>query len=245
VVQSLIENRNVLTLPNRLDDRRFDLGFVSDLLIGMVGAFASLIIGLAVLSERFFYDPVVAAPGGASGGEAAGGAGAARAFAGLVMSIPTWVRLATFGALTGYASRRLLPDLSNKIANMVSGALDKGVRNQVENDRTQTELLGILARTVRAQDQNVAQAHNQAVQAAQAVGAAPPAPVEGLLPLVNEITAINEPDYRQRVARLREIADKMPGAAFVLGVSAADILARIRPLPAGDPSADGWRPWPR
>lgn len=47
VVQSLIENRNVLMLPNRVDDRRFDLGFVSDLLIGMVGAFASLIIGLA------------------------------------------------------------------------------------------------------------------------------------------------------------------------------------------------------
>ena len=72
VVQSLIENRNVLMLPNRVDDRRFDLGFVSDLLIGMVGAFASLIIGLAVLSERFFYDPGVAAPGGAGSGEAAG-----------------------------------------------------------------------------------------------------------------------------------------------------------------------------
>ncbi len=132
-----------------------------------------------------------------------------------------------------------MPDLSNKIANMVLGALDKGARNQVENDRTQAELLGILARTVRAQGQNVAQAHNQAVQAAQAAGGAP-APVEGLLPLVKEITAINEPDYRQRVARLREIADKMPGAAFVLGVSAADILARIQAPPPGDPSADGW-----
>ena len=76
--------------------------------------------------------------------------------------------------MTGYASRRLLPDLSNKIANMVLGALDKGARNQVENDRTQAELLGILARTVRAQGQNVAQAHNQAVQAAQAAGAGPP-----------------------------------------------------------------------
>src|SRR5262249_41544101 len=151
-----------------------------DLLIGMVGAFASLIIGLAVLSERFFYDTGVAAPGGAGGGEASGGTGVARAFAGLVTSIPTWIRLASYGAPTGYASRRLLPDLSNKIANMVSGALDKGVRNQVENDRTQAELLGILARTVRAQDQNVAEAHNQAVENARAAGAAPPAPVEGL-----------------------------------------------------------------
>src|SRR4051794_10084291 len=104
VVQSLIENRNILTLPNQVDDRRFDLGFVSDLLIGMVGAFASLIIGLAVLSERFFYDPGVAGVGGT---ETAGGAGVARAFAGLVISIPTWIRLASYGALTGYASRRL------------------------------------------------------------------------------------------------------------------------------------------
>ena len=56
---------------------------------------------------------------------------------------------------------------------------------------------------------------------------------------MKEITAINEPDYRQRVARLRESPTRCQGG-FVLGVSAADILARIQAPPPGDPSADGW-----
>ena len=96
VVQALIENKNTLALPKPVDGG-YDLGFVADLLIGMVGAFASLIIGLAVLNDRFFHDPigpVVTTPSGGSGADAS------REFAAVVMSIPTWVRIASFGALT-------------------------------------------------------------------------------------------------------------------------------------------------
>jgi hypothetical protein len=53
VVQGLIEHKNVLVLPKRVDAGHYDLGFVGDTLIGMVGAFASLIVGLAVLNDRY------------------------------------------------------------------------------------------------------------------------------------------------------------------------------------------------
>jgi len=240
VVQALIMNQNVLTLPTRVDAGHFDLGFVADLLIGMVGAFASLIVGLAVLNDRFFHDPMVPATTGSTGTVA----GTSRAFVDVVMLIPTWLRIASFGALTGYASRRLLPDLSNKIATMVSGALDKElgkqVQNRIENDRSQAELLGLLAHTVQAQDQSLAQTHKAAVLAATAKGVAPPAAIDNLLPLVSDFTKINVADYETRVAQKREKAEKMLGVAFMLNVSADDILTRIRSLPAGAPDLDGW-----
>jgi hypothetical protein len=52
VVQSLVENKNTIVLPGPGDAHTYQLGFIGDILIGMVGAFASLIVGLAVLTDN-------------------------------------------------------------------------------------------------------------------------------------------------------------------------------------------------
>jgi len=223
VVQSLVENKNTIVLPGPGDAHTYQLGFVGDILIGMVGAFASLIVGLAVLNDNFFQDPPASA------------AGTSKALSNLVLSIPTWVRIASYGALTGYASRRLLPNLGNKIADMVSGAVRSAVQNQtqnlVENARSQTELVGMLAGAMRT-------APNQAPAVAALAEAreAPESPVTHLAPFVEQYMGINVGDDVQRVQRKCQIADQMLATAMQFGITADQIVARITP----DADRDGW-----
>ena len=233
VVQSLIEKKDILTLPAKVDDDHFNLGCVSDLIIGMVGAFASLIIGLTVLNERFFvYVPSSAPPGSA----------AAAAFEEIARLIPTWVRIASFGALTGFASRRLLPDLSNKVANMVSGALDQQVRNQDENARTQAELIGLVVKSADPKPKPATEAHSQAASVALAKNDPPPPPVEALVPLVDRFALIdlNTADDQKRDELKRQVADGIPGVAREVKATSADILGRILALAGTDPKVQGW-----
>jgi hypothetical protein len=224
VVQSLVENKNTIVLPGPGDAHTYQLGFVGDILIGMVGAFASLIVGLAVLNDNFFQDPP------------ASDSGTSKALSNLVLFIPTWVRIASYGALTGYASRRLLPNLGNKIADMVSGAVQSAVQNQtqnlVENARSQTELVGMLAGAMRT-------APNQAPAVAALAEAreAPESPVTHLAPLVEQYMGINVGDEDQRVQRKCQIADQMLATAMQFGITADQIVARITPDAA---DRDGW-----
>jgi hypothetical protein len=116
VAQSLIEDKNRIMLPGPADAGQYNLEFIADILIGTVGAFASLIVGLAVLKERFFHDATPID-------------GTQKTFTDMVQQIPTWVRVASFGTLTGFASCLLLAHLSNRIATLVSGAIQTEVKN--------------------------------------------------------------------------------------------------------------------
>ncbi len=225
VVQSLVENKNTIVLPGPGAANTYQLGFVGDILIGMVGAFASLIVGLAVLNANFFQDPPVSA------------SGTSKALSDLVLLIPTWVRIASYGALTGYASRRLLPNLANKIADMVTGAVQSAVKKQtenlVENARSQTELVGMLAGAMHT-------APNQAQAAAAFAAAAreaPDPPVTHLAPLVQDYMAINVGDDVQRLQLKCQLANEMLATAMQFGVTADQILPGITPVAA---DRDGW-----
>jgi hypothetical protein len=229
VVQSLVENKNTIVLPGPGTANTYQLGFVGDILIGMVGAFASLIVGLAVLNDNFFQDP----PASVSG--------TSKALSGLVLLIPTWIRIASYGALTGYASRRLLPSLGNKIADMVTGAVQSEVQNQtqnlVENARSQTELVGMLAGAIR-KTPNQAPAVGAFAEARVADSReVTESPVAHLAPLVDQYMAISVGDDYQRVQRKCQLADEMLATALQFGVTADQILSRISPTAA---DRDGW-----
>jgi hypothetical protein len=222
VAQSLIENKNRIALPGPADAGQYNLGFIADILIGMVGAFASLIIGLAVLNERFFHDST-------------GDDGNPKAFTDLIQQIPTWVRVASFGTLTGFASRRLLPDLSNRVANLVSGAIQtevkKQAQSQLEATRSQAELLGMVAEATRPQ------AHAPA-GAQRGIAAEDPAltPIARLSAIVERYTAVVGDDDQGLVIK-RQLADEMLALILRLGITAQDLLPHITPQ-AND--RDGW-----
>src|SRR5262249_37998033 len=144
--------------------------------------------------------------------------------------------VASFGTLTGFASRRLLPDLSNKIANMVTGVLQvevkKQAQNQLESARSQAELLGMLADATTP----------QAPKAAQS-GVAEPGtrevtmpPMASLAELVQKYMAVRGNDDQSLLDK-RQIAADMLAVALQGGVTAEEILAKITPQ-AGD--RDGW-----
>jgi hypothetical protein len=224
VVQSLVENKNTIVLPGPGAANTYQLGFIGDILIGMVGAFASLIVGLAVLNDNFFQDPPAA------------DSGTSKALSNLVLFIPTWIRIASYGALTGYASRRLLPNLGNKIADMVSGAVQSAVQSQtqnlVENARSQTELVGMLAGAMSTTPH-----HAAPVAAVAEAREVPESPLTHLAPLVEQYMAINVGDEVQRVQRKCQVADLMLATSMQFGVTADQILARITPDAA---DRDGW-----
>jgi hypothetical protein len=271
VVQALIETKNVLVLPQVVDKGHVDLGFVADLLIGMIGAFASLIVGVGTLNDRFFQDPVPVAPratqattatSGTTPGKAAqpspGGTsspgGAAESPPQVVDPIsimPTWMRIASFGALTGFASRRVLPDLSNRISTMVSGAMARQVRSQAAVNRTQNEMIGMLARTVQTQEQAIPPRTHLPLQPRATtepgtVGTetetTPPqgTTVDGLHALVREYVGVRGMDEPQRSVRRQEISERMPGQAMLNRVSSEALLERIQGLAADDPELQGW-----
>jgi hypothetical protein len=223
VAQSLIENKNKITLPGPADAGQYNLGFIADILIGMVGAFASLIVGLAVLNERFFRDPTTV-----DGGNQ-------KAFTDLVQQIPTWVRVASFGTLTGFASRRLLPDLSNRVANLVSGAIQaevkKQAQNQLEAARSQAELLGMVAEAARPQPQATVTA-----QRGIAAEDAALTPIDRLSLIVERYMAVTG-DNDQSLLIKRQLADEMLALILRLGITAQDILPRIN---AQADDRDGW-----
>jgi hypothetical protein len=225
VAQSLIENKNKITLPGPAEEGQYNLGFIADVIIGMVGAFASLVVGLSVLSERFFRDPTVNEIGNQ------------KALADLVLQIPTWVRIASFGTLTGFASRRLLPDLSNKISNMVTSAFQveakKQAQNQVEIARSQTELLGMLTEATHAQG---ARAIPHGAAPAAIPGAAPAAPITVLAAVAERYMNIHGND-EQSLALKRQTGDEMLATILRLGITANEIAAHITPQ-AND--RDGW-----
>jgi hypothetical protein len=218
----LIENKNRLTLPGPADTGQYNLGFIADILIGMVGAFASLIVGLAVLNERFFRDPTTVG-------------GNQEAFTDLAKQIPTWVRVASFGTLTGFASRRLLPDLSNRVATLVSGAIQtevkKQAQNQLEAARSQAELLGMVAEATRPQPQ-------AAFTAQRGIAAEDAAltPIARLSSIVERYMAVTGDDDQSLLTR-RQLADEMLALILRLGITAQDLLPHIN-AQAND--RDGW-----
>jgi hypothetical protein len=221
--QSLIENKNTIVLPGPGAPGTYNLGFVADILIGMVGAFASLILGLTVLNDRFFIGPLPA------------DAGPSKALADLVLMIPTWVRIASYGALTGYASRRLLPDLSSKVAGMVSGALKtemkKQRQNQVEIARTQAELSGMMSEALRER------VHAQPLTAVIEGAPAPASPMTQLTALVRKYMALSARADDERLRLKNQVADLMLATALRSGVTVESIAAQVEPEPA---ERDGW-----
>jgi hypothetical protein len=191
----------------------------------MVGAFASLVVGLSVLSERFFRDPTVNEVGNQ------------KALADLLLHIPTWVRIASFGTLTGFASRRLLPDLSNKISNMVTSAFQveakKQAQNQIETVRSQTELLGMLAVATHAQG---ARAVQKGAAPAAVPGAEHEDPIAILKQIIEGYMKIHGTDEKSLMSK-RQTGFDMLATMLRLGITAEEILPHITPQ-ADD--RDGW-----
>ena len=67
LAQALLTEKGRLRIPTwDAATRQLDLGFVADLVIGMIGALAALVVGLAVLNQQFFAT-TVATPGSAGG----------------------------------------------------------------------------------------------------------------------------------------------------------------------------------
>ncbi len=193
-----------LVPPDQETDRpAWDAGFLADAFIGMLGAVASLMFALALLSDKFF---------GVTQGQAQ-----------TDFPIPPWARMVAFGALTGFASRQLLPALSKRLVNMVTEQVRERV-NQVEQ-RANNRLEAIQAQAEIAQLTAIAANPPPAVAAAAAAVAAPaaaaaaafvatgaaaaPGWVYEIEHLVQQYNAINNPDYEARMAARMETARAM------------------------------------
>jgi hypothetical protein len=204
-------------VPSAEEDGRpqWDAGFLADVCIGMLGATASLLFALALLSDRFF---------GATGNQPAD------------IPIPPWARIVAFGGLAGFASRQLLPSLSKRLSDMVAeqvkqqtAAVEKKATNQVEAVRAQAEAARLAAAAVKPAPPVSARVQ----QARGAVAAAPPPAgatpgLAELEQLVTDYAAINIADYDARVAARMEIAEAMLAVADQYNITSQDIYQQIQ-----------------
>jgi hypothetical protein len=212
LAQALITSGNRLRPPGWTTDGErptWEAGFLADVFIGMLGATVSLMFALA-LSDRFF---------GVVGD-----------------SDSAWVRIVAFGALTGFASRQLLPNLSKRLSDMITQEVDEKTRAvgqkieqtvgrkieqtigpQVELARTQAEIAQLEVAAVSPPSP----ATTTAAMARGADGFA------RLKDLVERYGNIRDPDEQARVAARMEIADAMLPLMVQEGVTSELLAQRI------------------
>jgi hypothetical protein len=203
LAQALLAEKGRVKVPTwDASAREVDFGFFADVLIGMIGALASLVVGLAVLNQQFFAE---------AGSVATGSNG------GSFFDVPTWIRLLSFGALTGFGSRRLLPALSDKVTSAISGEVSKQVESSEKRLMQQNEAA---AEVLDARITGVTAGAEMKLAAV----AAPP-----VADLVKEYDAINEADFIKRLALKNQIASRMGALLLHMGDQRANILPRIGP----------------
>lgn len=200
----LAENGRVRVPAWDAAKHELDFGFLADMLIGLIGALAALVIGLAVLNQQFFAS-TEPPPGSVGGG---------------LFYIPSWIRFMSFGALTGFGSRRLLPALSEKISEAIAGEVAEQVKSSEKRLMQQTEtaaevLQGCIAGVATSAQMKLA-------------ASAPPA-VASLEALVKDYDQINEADYRKRLALKNEFASRMSAFLSQAGDQRNFLLSKIQP----------------
>jgi hypothetical protein len=212
LAQALITGSDSLRPPRWLTDAdrpRWDAGFLADVFIGMLGATVSLLFALALLSDRFF---------GVVGDKQPD------------LSVPAWVRVVAFGALTGFASRQLLPNLSKRLSDMITQEVKTQTAAATQRIEGTVTRLAALAQT-RAE---VAQLAAAAIPRPQlpAVAAAAGDGFARLRELVVGYAAINEPDEEARLAARMEAADAMLRVLTENGITSEALCLRIENEPA-------------
>ena len=204
LAQALLTEKGRLRIPTwDAATRQLDLGFVADLVIGMIGALAALVVGLAVLNQQFFAT-TVATPGSAGGA---------------LLDIPSWIRLMSFGALAGFGSRRLLPALSEKITDAIVGEVAKRAESSEKRLMQQAETTAEVLETSIA---GVTTAAHMKLAGAAAPG------VSSLEALVKEYDEIKEVDDRKRLALKNQVASRMSAFLLQAGDQRNHILSRIQ-----------------
>ena len=228
LVQALIANKNKLQGP--IFDpvsSTYDLGIAADILIGSASALASLVVGMAVLNRQFFVGPDQAGTSGQTqvtvnkpAPAPTPGAPADVTPAGnpkvrsideenSFPSIPTAVRLISFGILTGFAGRRLLPDLSDRIAGQIAGQVKETVAREMKARDEQVRTESEIVQTATAAMTDLARGAPAATRAALAANVAP---IQGLAQIVGKymaITPTTHPDATARVQAKMSVAAEM------------------------------------
>lgn len=229
LAQALITGEGQVRYPGPSSDGKgYDFGIAADLLIGAISAAASLVIGLALLNDRFFVSSDTAKSPADS-----------RKDAEPIESIPTPLRVFSLGILVGYAGRKLLPSLSEKITDVVVGQVRKAV---AEETKVQRETMSSQAAIGQTRSAAVGLIASGQVEPATARDIdTPHDPIALLAPIVGEYMAITPTTHPAYDARVQA---KMNKAARMLAVTLSDesltpSLVRSRILPnAAD--RDGW-----
>jgi hypothetical protein len=211
--QACVTGGDKLRLPRRVTDASgnlWDAGFLADIFIGILSGNVAIIIGMAVLSDRFFGTAPTAGAGGA---------------AATLTSPPTWLRIVAFGILAGFAGRQLLPNLSKRITDLIDKQVEdktKGVSDKVKRE-IEPKLDVVQAHT------EINQLRTKVVPTPQfqaaAVGA--DAAISQLAGLVGQYAAVNNPDYNARVSDRMRIADSMVPVMTRNGVTSQLLAEKI------------------
>ncbi len=206
LAQALFTGNDKLRLPairTSAEGRGWDAGFVADCFIGMLGATVSMLFALAMLSDRFFGVVDSTKP---------------------EVSVPSWVRVIAFGALSGFAARQLLPSLSKRLKDVIEKTID---------DKTK-DLGAEVERQMVPQIDEIARSHTE-IARLNAVVAPPPQAVAlaaaggaNLETLVREYMNINEPDKDARIAARMRIADAMLPQMVAHNTTTASLYDRLR-----------------
>jgi hypothetical protein len=265
LVQVLIADKNKLKRPVfDPESSSYDLGVASDILIGSASALASLVVGMAILNKQFFVGPdeaTAAAKTSASSAKTEPAAGAqppapAPGAAAVTPppadpkassrdkekddpfpAIPTSLRLISFGILTGFAGRRLLPDLSDKIANQIAGEVKKNVAKEM---KTREELVRGQGEIVQLATAALSDMATGAPAARVSQLEADVHPIQGLASLVQKlmaITQITHPDYAARVQAKMAVAAEMLAYVLQSRLDSQTVGTQIRD---GATDNDGW-----
>jgi hypothetical protein len=155
------------------------------------------------------------------------------------VAIPSWARVLAFGAVTGFASRQLLPALSKRISNMVAeqvrdqvAPVERKAENRVQAALAQAEAVRLTAAAATPPppvQALVDSATPQAIaQAAAAGGAAAPQWVYEIEKLLERYNGIADPDYDARVASRMDTADAMLVVLTRHAVTSAELADQVR-----------------
>ncbi len=200
--QALLAQKGVLSLPTRgADGGKLDLGFFADTIIGAMGALGGLLVGALVLRGL---NPQLLA-GNAGVGDILG-------------EISAWVYLASFGVLTGFSSRRLLPAVSDRFMN----AITERVQEETEKATLEiTEATSLQVSTVLDQVSAFGELHLQPAPDGSPTGLA------ALEKLVDEYDTLEGQTWEERVLKKDGCYSAMSRAVLASNVAAQDLVTRF------------------
>ena len=171
-------------------DAEADLGFLGEMLVGMLGAMVSVLVIALFLGK----DPFGVAD--------------------VNISI---FRLVGFGSLAGFAARQFLPNLSKRFTDLVERKVETLAAAAERDLERQAALQGELQKTRTEVTRLTAEVAQKVVEPIEpGMAAALPVPnVDDLAPLVAEfdgITYATHPEYERRVEAMMDVAARMVAA---------------------------------